>query len=486
MILPRKPHPPDPLEKLLLEPPFCDIPIAVVQHAQAVPLGVMVRGTLEWLLDQPTLELLFQQQAPDHYTRELTIAALVGLLIQVSVGAYRSVHAAYKADQATNDPTITASAAALYGKLGRLPPAVSEAVVRYSAQRCTQLLGLMPRLRNEPLPGYRMRVLDGNVLAGTDPRLTPLRRWLNACLPGKSLVVYEPGLGLVTDVVLCVDAYTQERALLTQIVARLVAQDLLIADRNFCTTRYVFGVHRQKALVIVRQHKRNLPCQPVGQLKKCGKTDTGEVYEQRVQATDPETGETLTLRRIEVRLYKKTRDGERTIALLTNLPDEVSAVQIAQRYLERWTIEKHFQFLTQSLHCELPGLGQPQAALFGFAMAVVAGNALAVVRGSIRAVHGREAEGGVSGYYLADEIGHDYRTLMKYLPAEQWVGWRDLAPQAMARLLLAVGQHVNLKALTRSQRGPKKPPKVKPVYNKKHKHYSTYRVLNELQPEDSC
>src|SRR5439155_1052241 len=155
MILPRKPHPPDPLEKLLLEPPFCDIPIAVV---------------------------------------------------------------------------------------------------RYSAQRCTQLLGLMPRLRNEPLPGYRMRVLDGNVLAGTDHRLTPLRRWLNACLPGKSLVVYEPGLGLVTDVVLCVDAYTQERALLTQIVARLVAQDLLIADRNFCTTRYVFGVHRQKALVIVRQH----------------------------------------------------------------------------------------------------------------------------------------------------------------------------------------------------------------------------------------
>jgi hypothetical protein len=27
-------------------------------------------------------------------------------------------------------------------------------------------------------------------------------------LPGKSLVVYEPGLGLVTDLVLCEDAYT--------------------------------------------------------------------------------------------------------------------------------------------------------------------------------------------------------------------------------------------------------------------------------------
>jgi IS4 transposase len=489
MILPPKPRQPDPLEKLaklLLEPAYCGIPIAVVQHGQAVPLGVLVRGTMEWLLDEPTLELLFQTHAPDHYTRELTINALVGLLIQVSVGAYGSVHAAYKADRASNDPTITTSAAALYGKLGRLPPAVSEAVVRYSAQRCGQLLDLTPRMRAEPLPGYRMRILDGNVLAGTDHRLTPLRRWLNACLPGKSLVMYEPGVGLVTDVVLCEDAYTQERALLTQILPRVAAGDLLIADRNFCTRRYVFGVHRQDAFVIVRQHKKNLPCVPMSQLKGCGQTDTGKVYEQRVQTTDAATGEALVLRRIEVRLFEKTRDGERTLSLVTNLPKEISGLTIAQLYLDRWTIETHFQFLTQSLHCELPGLGKPQAALFGFAMALVAGNALAVVRGSIRAVHGREAEGELSGYYLADEIGHDYRTLMKYLPADQWVGWRELAPVAMSRLLLAVAQHVNLKALTKSKRGPKKPPTVKPVYNQQHKHYSTYRLLKELQPEDSC
>jgi hypothetical protein len=410
----------------------------------------------------------------------------VGLFIQVSVGAYGSVYAAFKADQATNDPIITASAAALYGKLGRLPPAVSEAVVRYSAQRCSQLLDLTPRMRAEPLPGYRMRILDGNVLAGTDHRLTPLRRWLNACLPGKSLVVYESGVGLVTDVVLCEDAYTQERALLTQILPRIVARDLLIADRNFCTRRYVFGVHHQDAFVIVRQHKKNLPCAPVSKLTMRGQTDTGKVYEQRVEVTDEDTGKTLVLRRIEVRLFEKTRDGDRTLALVTNLPEKISALTIAQLYLERWTIETHFQFLTQSLHCELPGLGKPQAALFGFAMALVAGNALAVVRGSIRAVHGSEAEGELSGYYLADEIGHDYRTLMKYLPAEQWVGWRGLAPAAMSRVLLAVAQYVNLEALTKSNRGAKKPPAVKPVYSKKHKHYSTCRLLKELQHEDSC
>ena len=483
---PRKPNPVEKLEKLLQEPAFSAIPSALAPHGQVVPLGVMVRGTMEWLLDEPALELLFRNHAPDNYTRELTITALVGLLVQVSVGAYGSVHAAYKADRATDDPLITASAAALYGKLGRLPPALSEAVVRYSAQRCGQLLSVTPRVRDEPLPGYRTRVLDGNVLAGTHHRLTPLRRWLNACLPGKSLVVYEPGTGLVTDVVLCEDAYTQERSLLTQILPRVAANEVLIADRNFCTKRYVFGVHRRDAFVIVRQHKKSLPGRPVGRRTTCGSTDTAKVYEQRVRVTDDETGEALVFRRIELRLFEKTRDGERTLSLVTNLPPGVSGPTIARLYLKRWTIESHFQFLTQSLHCEQPGLGQPPAALFGFAMALVAGNALAVVRGSIRAVHGKEAEAELSGYYLADEIGHDYRTLMKYLSADQWTGWRGLAPVDMSRLLLELAQHVNLEALSKSKRGPKKPPNATPVYSKKHKHYSTYRLLNDLQPDDSC
>jgi hypothetical protein len=489
MILPPKRRPaakPTPLEILLAKPVYKEIPLAVVQHGQVVPLGVMVRGTMEWLLDKPMLEALFQQYAPAQYTRELTISTLVGLFIQVTTGARPSVHAAYKADQIADAPTMETTYQAVYGKLGRLQPAVSEAVVRYSAERCGQLLTVNPTPRHEPLPGYRMRVLDGNVLTGTEHRLKGLRRWLNACLPGKSLVIYEPGLGLVTDLVLEEDAYTQERALLTQVLPRLQAKDLVVADRNFCTTRFVFGVQGQKAFTIVRQHRSNLPCTPTSKLKKCGETDTGTAYEQNVQVTDPDSGEVLTLRRIELRLLSRTRDGDRTIAVLTNLPAEVSAVQIATIYRKRWTIEKHFQFLTQSLNCEVSGLGQPRAALFAFAMALVAANALAVVRGTLRSVHGLEAEAEVSGYYLADEVAGDYRAVMKYLPPEEWVGWNRLPTRAMAALLRAIAQHVRIKGLTRSKRGPKKAPENKPVYDKKHKHYSTARLLQELEQEHSC
>jgi hypothetical protein len=487
MRLPPKPRTPDPLAQLLACHPVYD-PLAttLVPHGDAVPLAVMVRGTFEWLLDEATLEQLLHEHAPTQYTRELTINALVRLVIQVAAGIRRSVYAAYKADQALDEPTIATTYQAVYGKLGRLQPAVSEAVVRYVAERCQQLLTLMPGARSEPRPGYRLRVLDGNVLAGTEHRLTRLRQWLNACLPGKSLVVYEPGVGLVTDVVLCEDAYTQERALLTQILPRVQSHDLFIADRNFCTTRFVFGISAAKASVIVRQHRSTLPCQALDALTPAGNTPTGAVYEQRVQATDPEHGTTLTLRRIEIRLHQPTRDGDGTLAVLTNLPAAVSAVEIAEDYRTRWTIETHFQFLTQSLQCELPGLGQPRAALFGFAMALLAGNALAVVRGGLRSAHGAEAEAEVSGYYLADELGHDYRALLKYAPGEHWQAWRDLPPVKLAPLLCTLAARVKLKGLTRSRRGPKKPPKQKPVYDPKHKHYSTARLLKGLEQEDPC
>ena len=171
MRLPPKPRPPDPLAKwLACHAVYEPLTTTLVPHGDAVPLAVTVRGTLEWLLDEATVEKLFHEHAPAQYTRELTINALVRLVIQVAAGIRRSVYAAYKADQALDQPTIATTCQAVYGKLGRLQPAVSEAVVRYGAERCQRLLTLMPGARVEPRPGYRMRVLDGNVLAGTDHR----------------------------------------------------------------------------------------------------------------------------------------------------------------------------------------------------------------------------------------------------------------------------------------------------------------------------
>ena len=63
------------------------------------------------------------------------------------------------------------------------------------------------------LQGYRVKIIDGNCIEATQRRLKALRDVQAAALPGKSLVVYEPMLGLVTDVIPCEDGHAQEPVL---------------------------------------------------------------------------------------------------------------------------------------------------------------------------------------------------------------------------------------------------------------------------------
>ena len=231
---------------------------------------------------------------------------------------------------------------------------------------------------------------------------------------------------------------------------RLQAQDSLVSTALSPTTGFAFGIAERGGSFVGRQHRTNLPVPPVSKLVNAGSGDGND--SSRSASHRSRHRRDVALACIEIRLFEKTCDGEKTIGLSTNLPATVSAVVIAEIYRKRWTIETQFQLLTVSLHCEVPGLGKPRAALFAFAMSLVASNALAVVRASLRAAHGKEAEAEVSGHYLADEIAAEYRTLAKYLPAEKWKGWRKLGAKEMASLLTEIARQVNMAELLRNQR----------------------------------
>ena len=53
------------------------------------------------------------------------------------------------------------------------------------------------------VPGWRVRIVDGNHLPGSQKRLAPLREHRGAALPGHALVVYDPDLAQVVDLVAC-------------------------------------------------------------------------------------------------------------------------------------------------------------------------------------------------------------------------------------------------------------------------------------------
>jgi Transposase DDE domain len=439
------------------------------------PVSVMVRGILERVFDPEKLERVFSDNALLQYTRELTFAQCVGLMSDVVFRIVPSVGAWYKA----HHEEVPVTRQAVYDKLKHLELPTAAGLVAYAGRELGASLQQMPSPPPPLLPGYRVRVLDGNHLAGTEHRVKELRCYRAAALPGHALVFYAPQWDVATDVIPCEDAYAQERTLLPEVVSMVAKQDCLVADRNFCTLGFLFGVARRSAFFVIRHHASNVVGQPQGLRRGIGHDARGQaLYEQTMGLTEPDTGATLVVRRITVQLHTPTRQGETELHVLTNLPVTAApAALISALYADRWTIETAFQPLTVDLACEVDTLGYPKAALFGFCVALVAYNVVALVKGALRAAHGAAyVEDQLSMYYLTLEVAQVATGMEIALGAEPWEIFRQMSTAEFATTLVAIAQRLDTKKYTKHKRSPKKPPPNK-LSGKQQTHVSTARIL---------
>jgi IS4 transposase len=439
------------------------------------PVSVMVRGTLERVFDPARLERVFADNAMLQYTRELTFAQCVGLMSDVVFRIAPTVGAWYKA----HGGEMAVTRQAVYDKVKRLELPIAAGLVRYAGGELGACLRQMAAQPRALLKGYRVRVLDGNHLAGTEHRLSELRRYRAAALPGQSLVFYDPQLDLATEVSPCEDAYAQERSLLQEVLAAVTARDCIVADRNFCTTGFVFGLARRGAFFVIRQHASTLTWHLQGQRRCAGQDERGRaIYEQALGLTEADTGVPVVVRRITIELLKPTKRGETELHILTNLPPEdADAVQVAALYADRWTIEAAFHHLTLDLQCEIDTLGYPRAALFGFCGALVAYNVVALVKGTLRAAHGAEyVAQQLSMYYLTLEVAQVATGMEIALGAEPWAIFRRMSREEFAATLVEVAACLDTERYTKHKRGPKKTPPKK-LSGKQHHHVSTARIL---------
>lgn len=435
------------------------------------PIGVMARVALERAIDPHWVDDVFEASRQRQYPRELLFSTVVEMVTLVSLGLRPSLHAA--AQQAGDLPV---SLAALYDKVKRTEPAILRALVQGSAQRMepvVQAMGMAPSL-----PGWRLRVLDGNHLPASEKRLAPLRGHRGAALPGHTLVVYDPDSGLVSDIVACEDAHAQERSAMAPLLASAQPGELWIADRNFCTHAILQSWHDAQAGFIVREHAKHPKLLDAGALRRCGRIETGEVHEQAIDVREGQA----PWRRIELRLDTPTEAGDTAIALWSNLPPEVSAQQIAQLYRKRWRIEEMFQRLESVLHSELRSLGHPRAALLGFAVAVLAYNVLSVLKRSVEHAHRDDSTPPVevSTYHLAVNLRSSYEGLLIALPAASWTAWSGAEPQTVAQRLLALARLVDPRRISTAKRGPKiDKPKGYVDGATARSHVATARVLKK-------
>lgn len=435
------------------------------------PISVMARGLLERVLPSQRIDELFERVANRQYTRDLLFSTIFDLMSQVVCGSRKSIHAAYQAGV----DEIGVSVTSIYNKLNGVETQTSASMVRYSAESVAPMIEKMGGTLPPLLPGFQVKILDGNCLEATEHRIRELRQTTAGPLPGKSLVVLDPQLKLVVDVFLCEDGHAQERSLLDQVLPTVKRDECWIEDRNFCTLKFLFGVADRDAYFVARQHG-NLPWQAAGRMKRIGRIEGGTVYEQPIRVEDHQ-GNQLPLRRIRVHLDQATRDGDRDVFILTNLPKKLNAKKIAHLYRKRWTIENAFQELAEHLNSEINTLGYPKAALLGFCVALIAYNIMSVIKGALRSVHGAEQiENEVSGYYVADEISATYRGMMIAIPAKHWRIFQTMSNREFAKVLGMLTLNVNLAKYKKHSRGPKKPPQ-KRTHRKNQPHVSTFRLI---------
>jgi len=442
---------------------------------EKAPVTVMVRSTLERVFSPASIDAIFANSAVRQVESKLLFSSVVELLALVVWRQRDSVGQAYKHAQEDFEVSVKS----VYNKVNGTETQVCRALVRETAQPLAEIVTALGSRRKPQLAGYRTRIIDGNHLTSTDHRLQVLRCTRSGPLPGQALAVLDPDRMLIVDLFPCEDGEAQERRIFPAVIPSARQWDLWIADRNFCTTGFLFGLARQQACFLIRQHKSTLSWEQETKPKKIGRCETGVIYEQKLCLLNGD--QKLWVRRITIRLDQPTRSGETEIHLLTNLPRKAAnAYKVAELYLKRWTIENAFQEIEQALRSEINTLGYPGAALLGFAIAVLTYNALSVAKWAIEVEHGdlitREQ---LSGYYLASAVSADYGGMMIALPEKEWTRrFGSLTPKQFAAHLRSCARHVRPETFRKNVRGPKRPRPKRSSGAIDH-HVSTARLIAE-------
>jgi Transposase DDE domain len=452
------------------------------------PMPVLFRLLMERALEPQELDRMFESTATSQYTRELLFSSIVDLIAVVVCRIKPSVRRAY-----LDSSGIAATLTAVYEKLKGTESAVCRSLVRTTGKRLAEVVRQLEPDRPASLPGYRVKIFDCNHLAGTQHRIPETRTVEEAVLPGQTLVVYDLDLRLVIDAVPCEDAHAQERTMLNEMLADCVRDDLWVGDRNFSVAWWFLEVSRRKAYFLVRQHSTAVHIEPVDGFVVIGRSDTGEVQEQKVLVVEmdghgrPRLDERGNRRQMEVRrlrvvLDEPTQDGDTEVMLLTNIPaGDADALMLSGLYLKRWTIENGFQTMTEVLRCEINTLAYPKAALLGFCVALVGLNILATVRSALRSQHGAETvDKTVSSYHVMCEVRETHRGMIIALPPESWQQFRSLSLAEFVELLREVASQANLGKYPLSHRKPRPSGKrSRSRRTKKGRNEATSRLLDQ-------
>jgi predicted regulator of amino acid metabolism with ACT domain len=468
----------------------------VDRFAKAAPVAVMVRGALDQILSDKKLDAVFENHASRQYVRKLAFAACFWLMVDVVTKAKPSIHAGYEDAKEDFDVTIQS----VYNKLNRLELRVLENLVSKTADdmiACAKAMKVQPP---KLVPGYVCRLLDGNILAGTEHRIKELRRTNAAALPGRSVCFYNYQYRMIDDVVLDKNGHAQDKSQIDSLLERVNPGDCIIADAGFCTQKMMLGISQQQAYFILRKPS-NTAVELVGKRKRIGKSETGILFEQD-GILHCKNKKSINLRVITLERFEPTESGKMEIVFLTNLPKKVTAICVAQAYRRRWRIENTFQDLAQVVESEVSTLGYPSAALFGFVVGCVIQNVIALTEHALQKASQKQParksnstsstnassackEKRLSRYKIALEIKTVTPGMEIAVTPAHWtkeIG--TMTPPELAQWMLSIAKHAKLADYETYRWSPKQE-QPKRASGNRGNHLATAEIIDKRKKKNS-
>ncbi len=358
-----------------------------------LPLAEAVWTLFRFVAGPEVLDDLFERHRGRAYQDAISFSLLVSLVSDALLIHSGSGRRSFQ--QARNEGVLEVTDAAAYGKLRRLPIAVSEAFLSEAGDRLREM---QPAVKARSLPvsvqDYAVLHIDGKKIKKLAKRLKPLRGVSGSMLGGKVLVALDGRTAIAVAMAATADGEANDAPLvpplIPQVRSRIPGPRLWVADRQFSDLKIPALLSEDHDAFLIRHclklnfhQDHSVPVQ-----------ESRDAQDRLICEEEGWIGGSRDPRRMRVRRITLERPGEEAVILLTNLMDRDRwpAEDLLLVYRERWQIERVFQQVTEVFQLQRLIGSSPQAAVFQAAFCLLLYNLLQTIRGHVAEAQTRAAE----------------------------------------------------------------------------------------------
>jgi hypothetical protein len=446
-----------------------------LQVIQQLPLAEAVYRVLAFVLDSDFLQQIFEAKRGKSYTNVISFDVLTHL---VSDALFADKSGLSVFQKGREDGTLNASVEALYRKLGRVPPALSMALLEHATQRLVTLFP--PGVEERPLPAaladFTGIIVDGKVSKGVPHRLRLLRQAKGGLIGGRSLVAYHASLGYVLGFHGAEDGDANDVRFFPDLAEKLrqqlASQRLLwVVDRQFANVPTLTLMRQDEDAFVARYSKAaGFTVDPERPAQHGHDEEQRPFIEEWGWLGKSQKRDGLYVRRISVE-----RSNDEPLRVLTSLLDaeRYPAAMLLEVYRSRIDIEYVFQRITEVFGLRRLIGTSPRATLFQLSLCLLLYNVLQLVRGTVARAN-RKSMDQVSPKKLLEDVREELIALNKVLAKKTII--RALGePLGAEELRKLLGRRLARweKRWAKAARRRKRPPKP----SRKSGHACAHRIL---------